>query len=232
MATTTLQFDSGKPRLKGECEVCTASSSLLTRVTVCVKESFTFPDGVLLTVRADVDTQTGGVVPHGSLRKVFRISNSPLGLTRIELGSSMRRDRSFAYGVRAHARLDVTEDGMLFLDARFGAAASVASLNCAVQRAYSGSGYTSTPGAAAAARARKAASARSSSGGFDLATAARGFAEAVQPDGYVELSQVVLNFNDKQDIKVSLGYDVGLRQPYFALKENNWEVRRQLLDHL
>ena len=132
------------------------------------------------------------------------------------------------------AHYDLTADGLLHLTAKLGVAAPAAALRSAIERGHSaGAGYSTGAGAAAAARARKAGAAPRSRGGFDLGVAARGVRDSFQPQGFVEVSQVVLNFNSPksgppQDVKVSLGWDVERRQPYFALKENCWAVRADL----
>jgi hypothetical protein len=194
------------------------------------------PDGLRLTACADVDTSTGEVQPHGSLRKVFAVSS--LGpCKRLELGTVLRRDGTLCYGGAARSNLSLSSDGLLFLEASVEAAASGRALRDAVHRGQaSASGYSSSAGAAAASRAKGAkgrtTGGASSSRGADLGVVARGVRDAIKVEGFVELSQVVLNINETatkagQDIKVSVGWDIGKGKPYAALKENAWAVRAE-----
>ena len=41
-------------------------------------------------------------------------------------------------------------------------------------------------------------------------------------DGSIELEHKVFNFQEDQDLRVRLGYDVATSQPYAQLRENNW----------
>jgi len=41
-------------------------------------------------------------------------------------------------------------------------------------------------------------------------------------DGSIELEHKVFNFQEDQDLRVRLGYDMATSQPYAQLRENNW----------
>jgi len=116
---------------------------------------------------------------------------------RVDVGTTYSTADEFSYGAAAKLHVDVTDDGLLSLDARAAAEVSGRAMGAAVAR-LSGGGVTS--GTRGPSGGRKlgggASNGRGGGGsGSDVAAAARVFTGAVQLTGRVELTQVILGFN-------------------------------------
>ncbi|CEF98552.1 unnamed product [Ostreococcus tauri] len=49
--------------------------------------------------------------------------------------------------------------------------------------------------------------------------------QAAEIEGTIELTHKVFNFQEDQDLRLRLGYDVATRKPYANLRENNWSFQ-------
>ena len=63
-------------------------------------------------------------------------------------------------------------------------------------------------------------------GGMTMGSRARG----AEFDGRVELTQKIFNFQEDQDLKLRLGFNVGERSFYGQIRENNWTFNTDFKD--
>jgi len=188
-------------------------NSSTRKLRLCVKEKFQYLDGVSLTVHGELDTADGDVLASGAVRKCFYPTVSGSAATRVDLVARFGADGTTSYCAAARGRADVTPDGLWALEARLGGRVS----GTALQSAWSGrqgatlGGGSTLSGQRAAKRAQ--ASSKAAPQAFDVAAVAKAAWRAVVPEGRVELTGVLLGVNGtKQDVKLSLGYDLATKK--------------------
>ena len=63
-------------------------------------------------------------------------------------------------------------------------------------------------------------------GGVSMGSKARG----ADLDARVELTQKIFNFQEDQDLKLRLGFDLGKKKVYGQIRENNWTFNTDFQD--
>ena len=116
---------------------------------------------------------------------------------RVDVGTTYGTSEEMSYGLAAKCHVDVSEDGLLAIDARASAEVTGRAFGSAVAR-MSGGGVAS--GSRGPSGGRKlgggGGGGRSGGGsGGDVAAGAKQFISAVQLAGRVELTQIILGFN-------------------------------------
>ena len=101
-----------------------------------------------------------------------------------------------SYGVAAKCHVDVSEDGLLAIDARASAEVTGRAFGSAVARMSGGGVVSGTRGPGGGRKVGGGGRASGGGGsGSDVAAGAKQFASAVQLTGRVELTQIILGFN-------------------------------------
>ena len=116
---------------------------------------------------------------------------------RVDVGTTYSTQEEMSYGVAAKCHVDVSEDGLLAIDARASAEVTGRAFGSAIAR-MSGGGVPS--GSRGPSGGRKlggggGSNGRGGSSGGDVAAGAKQFVSAVQLAGRVELTQIILGFN-------------------------------------
>ena len=135
-------------------------------------------------------------------------------LTRVDLSTTCTSDGGVTYGVAGRSRVDLSDDGLLGVEARLGVSLPSSAFAAAWGRRHSSGSYATVSGARAAKRAQASgrSGGRSDDGGLDVSSVAKSLGKALVPEGTVAVTQVLLGFNvralDANDWRLGFAYRV------------------------